>query len=339
MYEFFKHLVDIMLEAIPFLALGFFISGILKSFVPNDLIAKHLGAEKWYSPIKGAVLGAPIPLCSCSVIPVAMGLRRGGAGKGSLSSFLISAPETGVDSLSISYAMLGPVIMVARLISAISTAIITAWAIVIGTRNIPMPEMPGQEKDCCKTTGQSQITGGIFNKFYQGQKYSFTTLLNDSFKYVMIALIITALIKTVVPQGIFTQYGDGFLAMLIMVVIGFPMYICASASTPVAVSLLLLGISPGAALTFMLAGPASNIATVGVVSKMMGKTASVIYVLFVCGMSIASGMIFNELLAIYDWQVYYNQTGQSLVPMSIAIPSTALVLICAMVPFYKKIVK
>ena len=332
MYELFNNLLSVMLEALPFLAFGFFISGILKSFVPNNLIAKHLGAEKWYSPIKGAVLGAPIPLCSCSVIPVATGLRRGGAGKGSLTSFLISAPETGVDSLSISYAMLGPVIMLGRLISAVATAIITAWAVVIGTKNIPMPEMPAEQKHTCKTTGQPQFTGNIFQRFIRGQRYSFTTLLDDSFKYVMIALIITACIKTYVPSGIFTQYGDGFWAMLLMVIVGFPMYICASASTPVAVGLLMIGVSPGAALTFMLAGPASNLATVGVVARIMGKRAGVIYVIFICMLSIIAGMTLNELIDIYGWNVSYNQTGEPLVATPLAYTATGFVLLSAIRP-------
>ncbi|MGB1360965.1 MAG: SO_0444 family Cu/Zn efflux transporter [Alphaproteobacteria bacterium] len=328
------NLIGVMLEALPFLAFGFFISGILKAFVPNDFIAKHLGKETWYSPIKSALLGAPIPLCSCSVIPVATGLRRGGAGKGSLSSFLISAPETGVDSLSISYAMLGPVIMISRLVSALATAIITAWAIMIGTRGEKMPEMP-EVKTCCKMAAakaEAEKNQSAWQKFITGQRYSFTTLLDDSFKYVMVALVLTAVIKTYVPSGIFTEYGDGFLAMLIMVAVGFPMYICASASTPVAVSLLMIGVSPGAALTFMLAGPASNLATVGVVSKMMGKKASVIYVVFICALSIIAGMTLNELVDIYNWNITFNQGEESLIPSPLAIGSTVFVLLSTIRP-------
>jgi len=342
--EFLNNLFDVMLEALPFLAFGFFISGLLRSFVPSNFIVKHLGKENWVSPIKAAFFGAPIPLCSCSVIPVTMEMRRGGAGKGSISSFLISAPETGFDSLSISYAMLGPLITVARLISALITAIFTGWAIAFGTRDTMMPKLETANNSCCASEqdvkccdSKKPLKTNILKRFIEGQKYSFTTILNDSFKFVMIALIITALIKTVVPQGIFTQYGDGFLAMLVMVIIGFPMYICASASTPVAVSLLLLGVSPGAALAFMLAGPASNIATIGVVSKMMGKKASFIYLISVCGFSIGAGMIFNELLAIYDWKIDYNQSAHSIIPMPIAIFLTALVLFFALLPSIKKL--
>ena len=342
--EFFDNLFSIMLEALPFLAFGFFMSGLLKSFVPSNFIAKHLGKENWASPIKAAFLGAPIPLCSCSVIPVAMEMRRSGAGKGSVSSFLISAPETGFDSLSISYAMLGPLVMVGRLISALITAICTAWIIVFATRDNVTPKPKTEKSPCCASKkgakgddSKKSLKVGILTRFVEGQKYSFTIILNDSFKFVMIALIITALIKTVIPQGIFKQYGDGFLAMLIMVVIGFPMYICASASTPIAVSLLLLGVSPGAALTFMLAGPASNIATVGVVSKIMGKKASFIYVLSVCSFSIGAGMLFNKLISIYGWEINYNQSGQTIIPMPIAILLTALVLCCALIPFIKKL--
>jgi len=341
--EFFDNLFGIMLEALPFLAFGFFMSGLLKSFVPSNFIAKHLGKENWASPIKAAFLGAPIPLCSCSVIPVTMEMRRSGAGKGSVSSFLISAPETGFDSLSISYAMLGPLMTVTRLFSALITAICTAWIIVFATRDNVMPEELEKSSCCASKKGakgddsKKSLKVGILTRFVEGQKYSFTTILNDSFKFVMIALVITALIKTVIPQGVFTQYGDGFLAMLAMVIIGFPMYVCASASTPIAVSLLLLGVSPGATLTFMLAGPSSNIATVGVVSKMMGKKASFIYVLSVCSFSIGAGMLFNKLISIYGWEINYNQSGQTIIPMPIAIFLTALVLFCALLPFIKKL--
>ena len=149
-YGIFDNLFGVMLEALPFLAFGFFMSGLLKSFVPSNFIAKHLGRKLGFAYKENfAFLGTPIPLCSCSVIPVTMEMRRSGAGKGSVSSFLISAPETGFDSLSISYAMLGPLMTVTRLISALITAISTAWIIVFATRDNVMPEPEVEKSSCC----------------------------------------------------------------------------------------------------------------------------------------------------------------------------------------------
>ncbi len=330
-----QNTVSILLEALPFLGFGFCIAGILKAFVPDTLIAKYLGQENLWSPIKATMLGTPIPLCSCSVIPVATSLRRGGAGKGSITGFLISAPETGVDSLSLSYAMLGPVMLIARLISAIFTSIATAWAVVLGTKNIPMRPMPEEQKTCCSASGaevEKSQSQGVIAQFINGQRYAFTTLLDDSFKWVMVALVATIVIKTYVPTEFFTGYGDGIISMLVMVAISFPLYICASASTPVAVSLLLVGMSPGAVLVFMLAGPASNIATIGVVHKLLNRRSAIIYVVGVCVCSVLSGLALNWFVDLYDLDILAQVQQQTILHAWVSIPTTIFVLLSAIKP-------
>lgn len=333
---YLKNLLEITLEALPFLAFGCFLSGLLKTFVSNDLILKHLGREKWYTPIKAAFLGMPIPLCSCSVIPMTTGLRKAGAERGSMTSFLISAPETGLDSLAISYTMLGPIMTLVRLLSALLVAIFTAWLVMFGVRTplAPMkaPNKKSVPKKSCCTASSKTPTKKIFQKILDGQRYAFTTLLDDSFKWIAVALLITALIKTYLPINLLSYYGDSFLLILLMVLIGFPMYICASASTPVAVGFLAMGVSPGAALAFMLAGPASNIATIGVVSRLMGKKSSVIYLLSVCLLSALMGVFFNKMIHFWALDIQFHQGDHAMIPASLAIALSCWVVICAIKP-------
>ena len=329
-----NNILSVMLEALPFLAFGFFVAGLLKAFVPDSLVTQYLGKENIFSPIKASLLGMPIPLCSCSVIPVASGLRRGGAGKGSLTAFLISAPETGVDSLSLSYAMLGPVMLVARIVSALCTAIFTAWAVMGFTKNIPMRPLKAEVVSCSdsKKSSTAMHDTRVFNRFITGQRYSFTTLLDDSFKWVLVALASTIILKTYVPAGFFNDYGDGIISMLIMGVISFPLYICASASTPVAAGLLLVGVSPGSVLVFMLAGPASNLATVGVVNKLLNKRSAIIYVIGVFACSILAGLSLNFIIDMYSLDIFSEVKHESILHSGIAIPATIFVLLASIKP-------
>lgn len=335
------NLISVSLEALPFLAFGYFIAGLLSVFIANKWVMKILGRESsaLMSPIKGALFGTPIPLCSCSVIPVAIGLKKQGANKGSVTAFLVSAPETGADSLILSYVLLGPIMVIARLISALATAMITAWSVIAFTGN-DMPADSKEVKSCCATNKQnlSSVANSdgnkpsIWQRFLFGQRHAFTTLLDDSFNYMIIALVLTALIKTYIPSDFLSQYSHGVWAMTLTVILSFPMYICASASTPIAAGLLLSGVSPGVALVFMLSGPASNIATVMVVKRLMSNTAALVYVLSISTVSVCAGLLLNDLVTRYQWDIIAQANAGSILPHEIAITLSLLVLICATKP-------
>lgn len=346
-----QNFIAVCLDALPFLMLGFFMAGLLKSFVADRWVMRILGnPSSWVlSPIKGAVFGAPIPLCSCSVVPVAMELKKQGANKGALTAFLVSAPETGVDSLSLSYVLLGPIMVVARLISALMTAIITAWTVVLMTgKTMPIhntaPDTDqgickdkthekGQPSPCCDDCIPQKK--GLGPQFIQGQRYAFTTLLDHTFKYMMIALLFTAIMRTFVPATFLGQHSYGLFPMVLAVLVAFPMYICASAATPIAAWLILSGISPGVALVFMLAGPASNMATFMAIRHMMGGWAMVIYVVCISALSILAGHTLNTLEALYNWNII-AQTGQGyILNKEIAIALSVFVVLCAIKPLRK----
>ena len=313
MIELTQNFIDLFTESAPWLLFGLFIAGVMKYLLPVGLLEKHMAGNNMKSVTKAAVIGAPLPLCSCGVIPAAIGLRRSGASKSATASFLVATPETGVDSISISYALLGPFMAIIRPISAIISAIVTGALIIFTDK-----ENPKQVKaNTCKSNAQSsccakqndkqkptsekrsskEITKGIW-------EFSTVKLLDDLTKWLLIGLVLAACVKTWVPSDFLTQWGDSFTAMLVMALVGIPMYICASASTPIAAGFLAAGVSPGAILVFMLAGPATNLATIGMIKQELGKSVAITYVSSIICMSILFGYLTNWLVSEFGFEVY-----------------------------------
>lgn len=324
----FNNFIHLFIESAPWLMLGLFVAGFMKAFVPQEWLAKHLGKPGFDSTVKAALLGAPLPLCSCGVIPAAMGLRRNGASKAATTSFLISTPETGIDSISISYALLGPFMAIIRPVAAITSAI-TAGILVGQDEELTNTDRqkteddtccsnkkPVLEKNCCssKSDTDKQTESNehmhcinhnadkpvshpstLLQKIIAGLSFTFFNLVKDISLWLLIGLGFAAIIKTYVPTEFLAQWGDGFVAFIVMALIGVPMYICATASTPIAAGLLFSGISPGAVLVFMLVGPATNIATVGLVKKELGKRALIAYLSSVIGIGFLFGFLTNYL--------------------------------------------
>lgn len=290
----FWHLLT---ESAPYLLLGLFIAGVIQQLIPSGWIVKYLGQNS--SVVTAAVIGTPIPLCSCSVIPTALGIRRAGASKASTASFMVATPETGVDSISITYALMGPVMAIARPIAAISSAIMAGTLVRQFDVETP-PKMAEEPKSCCsakKSCSSSQPVEPSFQeKLVNSFKYGFGKLLADFMDWLLIGLVFAALIKTFVPESFFLQYGSGVWAMLIVVAISIPMYICATASTPIAAGLMLSGFSPGAALVFMLTGPATNIATLMVIKNELGPRSMAGYLTGVIATAILMGLALDALI-------------------------------------------
>ncbi len=333
MNELIVNFWQLFLVSAPWLLLGLILAGLLNVFIPKDLLQKHLGKEGFWTTIKAALIGAPMPLCSCGVIPAAVGLRRAGGSKSATTAFLVSTPETGVDSISVSYVLLGPFMAVIRPIAAVVSAI--AAGLLVGSEkdDKPVPlkhlntsEEPSATSDCCGANHHSEpkpaekhhshdsccgstkvetvkvsssccapagpqfaVAGanmsccdtteptvtsccdassattsccepapvpenqGFFGKIVEAVKFSCNQLLSDTAVWLLIGLFFAALVQTFVPESFLSQWGDGIIAMLVVILISIPMYICATASTPIAAGLLMAGVSPGAVLVFMLA--------------------------------------------------------------------------------------
>lgn len=296
--ELIKNFIDIFVESAPWLVLGFGIAGLIKGFVPADFLSRHLGGRGPWTTVKAALIGAPLPLCSCGVVPAALGLRKSGASKNATVSFLVATPETGVDSVSVTYALLGPVMAIVRPIAAIASGIL-AGLLVGRVEGVDEPPGLEPEKHCCKKETSTKSEASVAQKLSQGLTFSFVDMIRDIAGWLLLGLLFAAAVQTWVPPSVLAEWGSGWLAFIAMVLIGIPMYICATASTPIAAGLLLAGVSPGAVLVFMMAGPATNIGTLAIVGRELGNRALTAYLSGVIIASFGFGFLINYIAESY----------------------------------------
>lgn len=382
---------EVFVEAAPYLIFGFAVAGVLNALVPDQKIVDYLGksAGKIRSVINASLAGLPLPLCSCGVIPAAMSIRKRGANRGATLSFLISTPETGVDSIAITYALLDPLMTIFRPLATTATAILAGIAenLLIGEEpeksgnreqdkagkkaeilavstlvgvtaagskcsspscncKTPEKEETGKEKHhdknnvppksrtlelrpehggetthlkispavyvpeskvslCgCAHCGQEKkgslperkIKKTMKEEFIGGLKYAFIELPGEISKWMLIGIILAGVISYTIPETLIQEYlGGGFRSMLVMLLVGIPLYICATASTPLAASLVAKGMSPGTAFVFLLAGPATNAATITMVARFLGKRSAALYVGVISLCAIGAGILLDWL--------------------------------------------
>jgi uncharacterized membrane protein YraQ (UPF0718 family) len=305
---FLNNFLALSLDAAPWLLFGLVLGGLLKTLMPITWLEAHLKGEGFWPVIKAAILGAPLPLCSCGVLPAALGLRRAGASRSATVSFLVSTPETGVDSVLVTYALLGPLMAITRPITAVISAI-TAGLLVARSNPDTSPQISSQapaSSSCCSSEARSAngCVGGSqdrkWTRLFLGIQYAFTDLLDGILLWLLIGLLFSAAVQTWMPAEFLATWGSGLFAMIVMILISIPMYVCATASTPIAAGLMMSGISPGTVLVFLLAGPASNIGSLGVIQKELGRHAMMAYLVGVAGVAITSGLLL-------DW--FINQLG------------------------------
>ncbi|HAR63000.1 MAG: permease [Candidatus Margulisiibacteriota bacterium] len=293
---------NIFMESAPFVLLGIALSGILHLFISKQFILTHLGKSKIKSVFLAALIGVPLPLCSCGVIPMAISLRKRGATKGATSAFLISTPESGIDSMLISYALLDPILTIARPVIAFITAI-TAGILsnLIPEKAQLAPETSSCEGACCSdhTEHPTHHTRNLKLLVKKAIHFILFDLLHDMGRWLILGIILAGIISVLIPKSFFAFAGENpLITMPLMVVIGIPMYICASSSTPIAAALILKGISPGAALVFLLTGPATNITTITMITRFLGKKLTGIYLTTIIICALVFGMLIDM---IYVW--------------------------------------
>ncbi len=354
--------LDLSAEASPWLLLGLLIAGLMKAWVPSKVLSKHLGQGK-SAIIKAALIGAPLPLCSCGVIPVATELRRSGASASATSSFLVATPETGIDSVSVSYALLGPVFAIYRPIAAIMSAIITG--LLVGTikeEDIKLPyDHNNKETSCCdskapvkkeelsksttsccasKRSSPTKTENTFVSKTKEGVYYASTKLIDDIIIWLFIGLIFASLVRTFLPEEFLLSYGSGLPAMLLMILISIPMYICATASTPIAAGFILAGLSPGTALVFMMAGPATNISTLGVIRNEMGSAVLIRYLLGVALCALGFALLLDFGLSFYDINISDQMKhSHELLPQWFGLSCAGLIAFLSIKPLRQLLIK
>ncbi|MBR6848314.1 MAG: permease [Bacteroidales bacterium] len=283
--HFFNALLAVIHAMSPYLLLGFLLAGILHVFVPKRFYAKYLSRNNKLSVLWAALLGVPLPLCSCGVIPTAVGLKNEGASKGAVASFLIATPQTGIDSILATFSLMGLGFAVVRPVAALVTGVCGGFLV-----NRLVKDNEGAyiaEASCNVESG---------NRIWRVFKYAYFDMIQDIGLRLAIGLLVAALINVAVPDEFFLSFGkQPLLQMLVILVVAVPMYICSTGSIPVAAALMMKGLSPGAALVMLMAGPAVNIASILVVRKSMGSRFTWIYLLTIVVFSVLFGLLINAL--------------------------------------------
>lgn len=276
-------------EMAPYLLFGFLMAGILSVLISPKFIERHLGKRGPWAILKASLFGVPLPLCSCSVIPVATSLRRHGATKGATTAFLLSTPQTGADSIMATFALLGPVFAIFRPFAAFISGVI-GGAVIEWTDKDKKDSVEQECKTaCCCANANESKTVKIF-------KYGFVSLPRDIGKALLLGLAIAGSISALVPETFFAEYlGTGIAAMFVLMLLGIPVYVCAIASIPVAAAMIMKGVTPGAALVFLMTGPATNAASIAALWKTMGHRTTMIYLAVVAGTSLGAGLLLDFL--------------------------------------------
>lgn len=303
---FLHNFLDLLLESGVYMLLGLLVSGLLRVFLSPGSVARHLGQGRFYSVFKAALLGVPIPLCSCGVLPAGAGLKKQGANNGAVSAFLISTPESGVDSISITYALLDPLMTLIRPVVAFVTAMAAGITENLfgysKNREEIVPDLSCPVDGCCDgrqcPPEEHKRHHSFFEKVKAGLNFAMTDVWGDLAALFFLGLILAGLITAFIPDDVIANLlGGGLSSMLIMLVIGIPLYICATASTPIAAALILKGVSPGAALVFLIAGPATNLTSLTVLLGILGRRATAIYLTAIVLAAILFGLFTDQLYA------------------------------------------
>jgi len=286
-------------EMSPYLLFGFFVAGILSVFISQPLVERHLGGRGVWPLIKASLFGIPLPLCSCGVIPVSISLYKHGASKGSTISFLLSTPQTGVDSIFVTLSLLGPIFAIFRPLAALVTGVVGGALVDVFSRDKKDMNQPPSKctDECCANDNKiRKVVGGL--------KYGFVTLPRDIGKAMLVGLVVAAFISALVPDGYFAEkLGTGIFAMVIMMILGIPVYVCATASVPVAAALILKGLTPGAAFVFLMTGPATNAASFITIWKALGRTTAITCLATVAGCALLGGILLDYLAAGIDLEI------------------------------------
>lgn len=351
---FLENLLNIYLETAIWLLFGLSLAAVIKGWIPEKLVKRLLSGKGPGSVIRAALIGAPLPLCSCGVLPTAIGLHRSGASKPATTSFLIATPETGIDSISVTYALMGPVMAIIRPFSAITSAIASGLLVLffdrdktteaIADQQAPIKnccsskqaeESPAEssasdtgccaskkaadpvatvtttssccssinavkevppQASCCSSQSKTETTPTRKPGIWAGLRFALVDVLDDIKYWMAFGLVMAAVIASLIEPGNLTAYGSGLGAMLLMLLVGLPLYICASASTPLAAALLVAGLSPGTVLVFLLVGPATNIASLGILIRELGKRAVVLYLTGISISAVGLGLLVDALL-------------------------------------------
>ncbi len=324
-------------EMAPYLLLGFLLAGLMHEFVPKSLSQRYLSGRSMKSVLWAALFGVPLPLCSCGVIPTAMGLRREGAGKGATIAFLIATPQTGVDSIVATYSLMGLPFALIRPLVAMVTAVMGGWLVNATGNEILAVRSPQKHEEehhdcCCGKHHEEKHSHGCCGKHHEEEHhdcccgkhheekhshgcccgehkrniwhrlggamtYAFVEMMGDIGKWLLVGLAVAGIITALVPDTWFAVFqGNSLLSILFVLLLSIPMYLCATGSIPIAVALMLKGLTPGAALVLLMAGPACNAASIVLIRKELGWRTLLVYLSSLVLGAVVFGLAIDLLL-------------------------------------------
>ncbi len=354
MLELINNIWTVFLDMAFWLLIGLLAAGFIKSFISEAVMRRWVGGTGIAAVSRAALFGAPLPLCSCGVLPAAIGLHRAGASREATVSFLISTPETSVDSVAVTYALMGPLMAVYRPIAAVTSAIVTGLMTAMVKNEAVMENSVAAtsccnhdadmaKQACCSAASESAAAPGCCaaeqvvteqpGRLLTAIRYAAAELLDDISAWMAFGIVVAGIMLTYIPPDWLAQWGSGLSAMLVMLVVGIPMYICAVASTPVAAGMIVAGVSPGVALVFLLVGPATNIAGLALISKELGVKVTAIYLAGLSVVSVAMGLLLEHLLQTTAWLVDVRLgEANMMLPMWLSWSSAIVLLILAIRP-------
>jgi uncharacterized membrane protein YraQ (UPF0718 family)/copper chaperone CopZ len=299
-FAFFENTWFLLVEMSQYLLLGMLFVALLNLFFNKDLIVNHIGGNDIKSIIKSSLFGVPLPLCSCGVIPTSVYLSKNGASKPAVIAFLISTPQTGIDSIIATYGMLGPVFAIFRPIAALIMGIVGGITFLFFNKKEQINDSPQQETQF--EFQEIKTNEPFFEKAKKSIKYAFGDFINDISTQFLIGLIVAGLIATIIPNNFFSEtiFQNEFLSILLIIAFAIPMYVCATASIPIAVTLMMKGLSPGVAYAFLVAGPVSNAASIAILSKILKKKSLILYLSIVVILTIIFSYLLNWIHLIFN---------------------------------------
>lgn len=332
----------LFVEMAPYLLLGFLVAGLLNLFLTREQVAKHLSERRFSSIWKASILGIPLPLCSCGVIPVAAHLDKQGANRGATLSFLISTPTTGVDSILATYGLLGPLLTIARPVAALVNGLLTGSLAIFWDKEKEADSITqSQQSPSCAIPKNSspETSKNLIEKLKSAINYGFVELLEDVSKWLVIGIITGGMISFLIPTSFVENYlGNPLMSYSLMLLIGIPMYVCATGSIPIAAALILKGMSPGAGFVFLFAGPATNTATLSFVGGKLGKKHLILYLTTILLCSVAFGALIDYVWISAGQDLSLISGAMEMLPEWLKIASALLLLALMLRPFVMRFI-
>ncbi len=320
----------VLLELAPWLIFGCLVAGVLHVLIPPGLVRRQLGRPGFGGIFKAALAGVPMPLCSCGVIPAGIGLRKEGASRGASVSFLVATPQTAVDSTFVSYSFLGAPFAIFKLLSSFVTGILAgllAQRFGGPEEEAPAPEAESVPAEPAATVAPVQRSWG--QRLIDVWQYGIHVLLYMIWGWVVVGVLVSAALTTFVPENFFgdTGFGSGFTGLLVALGISLPMYACSTASVPIAAGLVHAGLPPGAALVYLVAGPATNVATIGAIYRVFGGRVITIYLGVIIGSSLLFGTLFDALVDMDAMRIHDHESHEHATVWAIAAAVLTVVLL------------